>query len=239
MNTVLPNLPISDNVEFTFQIMKPYTNLTDFAAANPDWTYNDAARFGIADCKLTYLPLEVEPIEELILNTIVNDGENLEEIEVYHADGTNTGTKNSYRLSNGLITDQWTRRGLADNIDILNLFLNQLGNLKGDFTRVLNAKIIGEIDIINTIEHTTDTVNEYYIKTYEWNISTNEYNLTLSEIGISTTPTTVTSNPIQIDVNLSNDIPLPIELTYEKGFLLETTETTPTNFDQATSNNYI
>jgi len=240
MNTVLPNLPISDNVEFTFQIMKPYTNLVDFAAADPDWTYpGNAARFGIADCKLTYLPLEVEPTEELVLNTIVNDGENLEQIEVYHADGTNTGTKNSYRLSNGLITDQWTRRGLSDNVDILNLFLNQLGNLKGDFTRILNTKVIGEIDIINTIEQTTDTVNEYYIKTYSWNIATNEYDLTLSEIGISTTPKTSTTNLFPTEVGLTDDIPLPIELTYEKGFLLETTETSPTYSDQATLNNYI
>ena len=74
---------------------------------------------GFRHCRIThscfslvYMPLEAAPTEELILYSTINEDENLEEIEVLHADGTNTGTLNSFRTSNGLITDEWTRRGL-------------------------------------------------------------------------------------------------------------------------------
>ena len=120
---VLPLLPENDIVDFKIRIYQPYSNIFDYTFNDPDWDPTTEQTIEATKFKLTYLPLESEPTEELILNTTINDGENLEEITVSHADGTNSGTLNSYRLSNGIITDQWTRRNEGDDTDILTLFL--------------------------------------------------------------------------------------------------------------------
>jgi len=239
---VLPTLPETDLVDFKIRIYQPYSNINQYTINNDAFDNVNDQFIEFSGVKLTYLPNEAEATEELILNTTINDGENLEEIEVFHADGTNTGTLNSFRLSNGIITNQWTRRGLSDDINILELFLQQLAVLRGEYTRELNALVIGEMDVFNTIEHTTDTVNEYYIKTYEWNISTSEYNLTLSEIGKAGVPITILSNPITSRTPIINDTEPtnPLTENYQR-----TTTTTTSNqvgsiiVDQETINNYI
>ena len=58
--------------------------------------------------KLTYLPSQAPPTQDLILYSTIEEDENLEEIEVLHADGLNSISLNSFRLSSGLITDSST-----------------------------------------------------------------------------------------------------------------------------------
>ena len=214
----------------------------DFTDSSTQWVFQETQEIETTGWKLTYLPEEVEPTEELILSTTVNDGENLEEIEVSHADGTNSSTLNSYRLANGVITNTWNRRGESDNSNILSLFLKQLGVLRGEYTRELNALVIGEIDVFNTIKQTTVLSNQYYIKTYDWNIATNEYNLTLFEIGRAGVPVIIGGNPRKEAVSIvTNDNPLitstgnlrPVE-TFEIP-----TQTINILSDQRLINNYI
>jgi len=203
----LPTLPQTAFVDIRIRIYQPYSNCKPFADSNSDYTLA-SHRISQTCFELVYLPIEASPTEELILYSNITEDENLEEIEVLHADGTNTGTLNSFRTSNGLITDNWNRRGVTDNNDILTLFLKQIGDTRGDFVKELSAKVIGELDVFNTIKHTTDVVTQYYIKTYSWAIETSEYDFTLTELGISPLPITIVKEPIIAPVN-----PDPIDPT--------------------------
>jgi hypothetical protein len=197
---VLPTLPTTAIVDIRIRIYQPYSNSKTFAdASGYTLTIHDIQQ---ACFSLVYLPLEGPPTEELIINSTINEDENLEEIEVLHGDGTNSGTLNSFRTSNGLITNEWTRRGLSDDIDILTLFLRQLADMRGDFVREISGKLIGEIDVFNTIEHTTDVVASYYIKTYNWSIETNEYDVTLSELENSTLPVVIVKDTVSSKVSV-------------------------------------
>ena len=244
VNSILPNLPITGLVDYNIRVYQPYSNVLEYTDYTSDFSASTSQIIRSRKWKLTYLPEEVEPKEELILSTTINDGENLEEITVSHADGTNSATLNSYRISSGAITDQWTRRGESDDTNILSLFLIQLGVLKGDYTRILNAKVIGEIDIFNTIEQTVGgIVNEYYIKTYSWNIATNEYDFTLSEIGNAGIAITIKTDGIFTEgVSLDTITPKVFNWddgVYERSEAITLTDTTPIDTEQRTLNNYI
>jgi len=199
VSQVLPVLPQTGFVDIRIRIYQPYSNSHPFAAASG---YTASNQIITQACfSLIYLPLEAAPTEELIINSVINEDEKLEEIDVLHADGTNSGTLNSFRTSNGLITNEWTRRGLADDTDILTLFLKQLADMRGDFVREISGKLIGEIDVFNTVEHATDLITSYYIKTYNWSIETSEYSVTLSELGNSALPVVILKEPISSPVN--------------------------------------
>jgi len=240
-NVTLPTLPETSFVDFRIRLYQPYSNVQPFADSDTDVT-NDGVSISTSGISLIYLPLEGPPEEELILYSNINDDENIEEIEVLHGDGTNSGTLNSFRNSNGLITNQWTRRGLADNTDILTLFLKQLGDLKGDFVKELGCTLIGEIDVFNTIKETTDVLTHYYIKTYEWNICTSEYNLTLSELENSALPVVIIKESAISDVD-----PTPVYVPYSPFERVTTptsdgsivTSSSSINPEQTDLNNYI
>ena len=242
LTQTLPTLPQSAFVDVRIRFYQPYTNAPSFADSSIDYTLG-IHRISQTCFSIIYLPLEAAPTEELILNSVINEDENLEEIDVLHADGTNSGTLNSFRLLNGIITNEWTRRGEADDIDILTLFLQQLGDMRGDFVRELNGKLIGELDVFNTIEYTTDVLTSYYIKTYDWSIETSEYNVTLSELENSTLPVVIIKEPIPSPIN-----PDPTEDS-EKGEISSKaspisdggimSESTSINPNQSDLNNYI
>ena len=243
VNQILPNLPVTGVVDYRVRMFQPYAILNQYTTNDSFFNISGVQSINIRNISLTYLPIELAPTEELVLSTTINDGENLEEISVSHADGTNSATLNSYRLSNGVITDQWTRRGESDDTNILSLFLKQLGILKGDYVRELNTLIIGELEVINTIEQTVGgIVNEYYIKTYNWNIATSEYELTLSEIGNAGVDVTIVTDTFTQSVNLEEPPPKLFDWAdgeNERTPSITPTQVTPIDTTQRTLNNYV
>ena len=199
---ILPTLPQNAIVDLRIRVYRPYSNWSSYASTNTDYTmvFNHLWQTCF---KLIYLPDELPPIEELVLYSKIDEDENLLEIETLHGDGTNSITLNSFRLSSGLITDNWNRRGVSDNAEILNILLKQLRDLRGEFTKSLSALLIGEIDIFNTIEHTTDEATQYYIKTYNWNVETNEYDVTLSELATSVIALTIDNSTLLSPVDVT------------------------------------
>ncbi|MHA2040205.1 MAG: hypothetical protein ACW98X_27730, partial [Promethearchaeota archaeon] len=135
----LPTLPQNGVFDMTIKIYQPYTSWTPFAVQHSaDWTFTWTTLSQSA-FDLVYKPLEVEPEEELILYSTIDEDENLEEIEVIHGDGSNSVTNNSFRLSSGAITDVWTRRGLSDNAGVLTILLRQLRDLRSTFIRNISG----------------------------------------------------------------------------------------------------
>ena len=214
----IPTFPETNVVDFRFRVYQPYSNLYPYVQTLNVGTLTTQT-IDISNISFVYLPDEAPPEEQLILYSTINDDENLEKIEVLHGDGSNSGTLNSFRNDSGTITNEWNRRGLSDDSNILSLFLNQLGDLRGDFVKELSCTIIGELDVFNTIEHTTDVVTEYYIKTYEWNICTSEYSFTLSELENSILPVI-----IQLERSINNvDTELPSERVAQIGKITSST----------------
>lgn len=178
----LPTLPQNGVFDMTIKIYQPYTSWTPFASQHSaDWTFTWTTLSQSA-FDLVYKPIEVEPEEELILYSTIDEDENLEEIEVLHGDGSNSVTNNSFRLSSGAITDVWTRRGLADNAGILTILLRQLRDLRSTFIRGLSGTLIGEFEFYNAIKDTTGTDTIYWLRGYNWSIETNEWDADLMEL---------------------------------------------------------
>jgi len=178
---VLPTLPENGVRDFDIKIYRPYTNWYSYSTTNTDYTMT----FGYLRHKnviLTYLPDEQAPVEELILYGTIDEDENLEELEVVHGDGTNSVSMNSFRLSNGVITDAWNRRGIADNDEILSILLKQFRDLRSTFLKILSGNLLADLDVYNTIEDTTDVTTQYWMRDYDWSVETNEWNVGLMEL---------------------------------------------------------
>jgi len=187
----LPSMPVSDFVDFRIRVYQPYTNVAAYIKAKGfDSVISLISGVSIRHTVFTlmYLPEDNPPTEEIVLHSTIIEDDNTENIEVINGDGSNTSSLNSYRLSNGLITDAWNRRGKSENEGILLILLKQLRDMRGDYVNILNSSLIGDIDIFNTIEDTTDEIKHYYIQGYDWSIEKSEYNTTLFELGTSDLP---------------------------------------------------
>lgn len=239
ISTLLPTLPANDSVTFEISIYRPYTNLPAFSVSMASDYSISLETLAHRAVTLTYLPNEVAPEEELVLYQEIDEDENVEEIESIHGDGSNTSTVNSYRLANGVITDVWARRGTVETEGVLQLLLLQLRDLRGEFKRNFSAKLIGEFDVFNTIEDTTDVTTEYYIKEYDWAVETNEWSTQLMEIITSVvTPTggstAVTSMTLDTTENVNSVPPPPPPLESK---IVQSTTTAQIN--QVNLNGYI
>jgi hypothetical protein len=182
ISTTLPTLPENGSYDFSIKVYRPYSDFDAFKqtiTTDFDVSLDELSHKCL---KMIYLPVEVAPVETLVLKTKIIEDENVEEIEVMHGDGTNTVTMNSFRLSNGVITDSWDRRGVSESAEILTILLKQLRDLRGEFKKNLSANLIGEFEVYNTIEHTTDVTTEYYIADYTWKVEVNEWDCTLKEL---------------------------------------------------------
>ena len=205
ITTTLPTLPQTAQVDFQIIIYRPYSNFDAYKQTiSSDYNVSFIS-LGTKCISLVYLPDEENPVEELILHSEIEEDENVEELEVIHGDGTNTISVNSFRISSGLITDSWSRRGAAETEEILPLLLLQLRDLRGEFKKNLSASLIGEFEAFNTIEDTTDVTTEYYINDYTWAVETNEWDCNLMELITSaatiTTNTTVGTNDVKQETN--------------------------------------
>jgi len=178
ISTLLPTLPQSAIVDFSIKIYKPYHNIDAYFSTNPDYTW-DLTYLGHRCFTLMYLPEEAPPQETQILYAKIDEDENVEEIETIHGDGTNSVTLNSFRISTGVITDSWDRRGLSDGVGILTILLRQLRDLRSQFLKNLGGMLIGELDFYNTIEENSV---RYWMKDYTWTVELNEWDVELMEL---------------------------------------------------------
>lgn len=207
----LPTLPQSAVVNFRFRFYRAYSNWSTYAATNTDFTMTFTSLY--QKCfSLIYLPSELPPVQELILYSKIIEDENLEELEVIHGDGPHSPTLNSFRLSTGVITNQWTRRGKGDAAEILTILLRQIRDLRGQYLRNTSAKLIGEFNPHNTIIDSTDVSTEYWQRGYDWAVETGEYTMDLQELLTSvnsvTINTSIKNNSLPIDHNpVDSDVP--------------------------------
>jgi len=234
----LPTLPQNNVVTFDFTIYRAYTNISTFmATVSSDYTYT-FGNIWFRNIDVVYLPDELPPIDEIFIYSFIDEDEEIEEITCIHGDGTNSVTLNSFRLASKAITDAWTRRGIAESEEVLVILLRQLRDLRGDFTRLLSGNLIGEIDVFNTIEDTTDVTTHFMIASYDWSIEASEYRVELIELitslktlvdtksitprGTSTTPS---------DTDTSTGAASPAERIVSQGTILSLNQNNLSNYN--------
>jgi hypothetical protein len=233
-----PNLPENGIRNFDIKIYRAYTNWQSYASTNTDFTMS-FRELRQRDFILKYLPVGAPPVEELILYSKVDEDENIEEIDVIHGDGSNSVSMNSYRLSTGVVTDNWNRRGKSDNAEILTILLNQLRDLRSTFLKVLDGTVIARMDFYNTIEDTTDETVHYWMREYDWAVESNEWGVNLMELrnDTGTSLTTETKNavtPALLDTTDTTMIDISDPISTES----VVTESTPAVLDQANLNDF-
>jgi len=235
----LPTCPENALVDFEIKIYRPYSNFDSFKSTISTDYFITLRTLGHRCVSLVYLPSELPPPDELILFSEIDEDEDVEEITALHGDGINTISVNSYRLSSGLITDSWTRRGAAETEEILPLLLLQIRDMRGGFKRNLSASLIGEFDVYNTIQDTTDVTTEYYINDYDWAIETNEWKCNLMELKTFISPLTLSTNTNdgKIKDETSNTISTPPLEPPLEARIVETSPTLQPN--QLNLNGYI
>jgi len=202
----LPTCPETAVRTFDIRIHRPYQDIsTFFTTINNTYKSRELTNIHQSEFKLLYLPGQAPPEEELTIYSEIDEDENVTEIETIHGDGQNTLTIGSYRLSNGVITDAWSRRGYGESFEILEILLKMLRDMQGGFTKNLSGTLIGEFDVYNIVRDTYDGTVDYWIKDYTWNVVRSEWEVNLLEhtdFSGTLTPTTATGVVVtQLPVN--------------------------------------
>ena len=202
----LPSLPITSIATLRTRIYRPYHNYETYDTAETDWNLSmDTLRqHGF---KIVYLPAGLPPVQEEVIFADIDEDANEESITTIHGDGVHSATLNSFRKSDGTITETWARRGVAESLPILKILLSNFKNLRGGFIENLSGMLIGEFEMFNSIRATYDGTVDYYIKDYTYKIETNEIDVNLMELeAFSVTQTLVTSQTVTLLDEQDQDI---------------------------------
>lgn len=195
------DLPISGFTDIELRIYQPYTNINTTTYSGFTMTMGN---LGISDVSLVYLPDANAVITDYQLYQKIDEDEDVLEVDIIHGDGLYQFSPNSFRISSGTVTDEWDRRGKTDSINIFEMILLQFKELRGDFVRQLNVKLIGQFEPFNTIEYSVEeggflVTTNYAITSYSYNIETNEWDCELMEMS-DFSVLTATQEPITIEL---------------------------------------
>lgn len=230
------DLPVSGFTDIEVKIFQPYTNIISSAFSGFTLTLNN---LGITDLKLTYMPDTNAAINDYVIYQKIDEDVNEENITIIHGDGLYQFSPNSFRLSTGVVTNEWQRRGKTEALTIFEQILIQYKELKGSFVKLLSGKLIGQINPINTIETTVGaTTTNYAINTYSYNVESNEWDVELIELSDFTSLTV--SQEVATELVPINSYPTqttPLTQTYSDNNIIGSQ--TQMNFDSNQTNNYL
>ena len=218
-----PNLPESGLRDIQFRIYQPYSDFTSWSNATAQASAEILALYPY-DVALNYLPSGLEPVNEQILYADVFEDENYEEISVIIGDSSNSVSQGALKISTGANTIVWNRRGITENVPLLEILLKSLRDNLGGYGEMVNGKLIGEFYGYNTISMTVGAVTTHYlIQSYSQYLETNEWDVSLFKLQTFASSLTVT------DSTVLNPPPTPTTLDPpEGGDPAARTTTTPT-----------
>jgi hypothetical protein len=210
-----PLIPFSDVVDLDFKIFEPYHEYNNFTDVGGYSVFFDTALFtGIA---AVYVPAAAPPEEIVILEHEIDEEAEELSIEVVHGDGASTVSQGSFRLSSGLITQNWNRFGVSETKGIAEIWIEDISELRSAYTRQLSWTLYGYLEQFNVIAHTVDAVTTYYlINGFDFNLVESSFDLTLIKLQSSSRSsfTTKTSNTLtELPVlSLPNEAPTILTL---------------------------
>jgi len=218
-----PTLPETGERDFTFTVYAPFTNLDAAEAldSNIALTINEAR---IGNLYGIYLPADIEPTDERVTSVVLDIDAREEEIIAFHGDGPNQFSETSFRLSNGNITNDWHRTGVSENKKIHEILLEDIVDLRGDFTRKIKGLAVMRTTILELYQRytlvvgadTTHYINDEFI----WNIKEKEYQIeivAIDSLGLAGTIADFNQQTFLPDVN---DGPPPINIVTPQNEML-------------------
>ena len=196
LNLITPNLPESGLRDVQFRIYQPYTDIPSWSTATSQASA-EILSLSIYDVALNYLPSGLEPVNEQTLYADVFEDENYEEISVIIGDSSNSVSQGALKISTGANTIQWNRRGITENIPILEILLKSLRDDLGGFGEMVNGKLMGEFYGYNTISMTVGAVTTHYlIQSYTQYLERNEWDVSLFKLQTFVSSLTVTDSTV-------------------------------------------
>ena len=206
-----PTIPFSGVVDVDFYVYEPFHEFNNFTDTNGFTVDFDTAYY--TGLSAIYVPAAAPPEEEVILQHEIDEEAEELSIEVIHGDGPVTVSQGSFRLSNGLITDNWARLGVVESKGIAEIWIEDISELRSKYTRQLSWSLVGTAEMYNTISHFVNGSTDYYIiNGFDFNLTESTYDLTLIKLGSETRTaytTTKTSNLTQLPLLTGNrDIPI-------------------------------
>jgi len=210
---LMPTLPETGLRDLQFRVYEPYNDIYSYgqATASHD-TFVDY--IAVSGFEMMYLPSGLEPVETQIIYADINEDENYEEIDIIIGDSINTISQGALKLSTGINTDNWNRRGGGDNTTIQVLLITQLKQDRGGFGEFLNGKLIGEFEGHNTFQMTVGaTTSDYVMLNFNYMLELNEWTTTLFKLQTFNPSITLTDSvtynpapiPLLADIPVSNN----------------------------------
>ncbi len=207
---LMPTLPETGLRDLQFRVYEPYNNIYSYGLATAS---HDAwvDYISVSGFEMMYLPSGLEPVETQVIYADINEDENYEEIDIIIGDSINTISQGALKLSTGVNTDNWNRRGKTDNETIQVLLITQLKEDRGGFGEFLNGKLIGEFEGHNTFAMTVGaTTSDYVMLNFNYMLETNEWTTTLFKLQTFSPSITLTDSVIvtPVRIPLLTDIPV-------------------------------
>lgn len=182
VSQLMPALPETGLRDMSIKIYQPYHDVVVWGNNDPDNIPSVEGIF-LTDYEILYLPSGAEPVEEQTIYADINEDENYEQIDVIIGDSINTVSQGALRLSSALSTDSWARRATIEGFPILRILIESISDDRGGFGELLNGRLIGEIEAINSIEMTVGaTTSKYHIQTYVLKLESNTWEVSLFKL---------------------------------------------------------
>ena len=179
---ITDSLPLSGFQDIEMTWYQPYSNIETEDTINTDFSFA-VTKYTITCLSVIYEPDQTAAITDYTVYQEIDEDEEVLDLEIIHGDGLYEFSVNSFRLSTGVVTNNWNRRGITENLNIFELILKQYEELRGSFVKMLSGEVITQMSPLNTIEHTVNgTAYHYMIQDYTYNVETNEWDVNLMEI---------------------------------------------------------
>lgn len=183
-------LPVNGFNDVEMSFFQPYSNVEPQDTILTDFTI-DVEQFGIRCASVIYKPDTNAAITDYIVYQEIDEDEEVLDLDIVHGDGLYDFSINSFRLSDGTVTNAWNRRGKTENETIFNQILLQYAEMRGFFCKNISGNIQTQMKPYNTIEHTVNgTATHYMIKDYSYKLESDEWDVNLIEI--TNTPPSLT-----------------------------------------------
>jgi len=225
-NILTPTLPEDGFKDFSIKMFSPFDgNIGLFNASNPTSTIDIQDAY-VSNFSAIYRPGGESAINAVNIEAQTDPNAEVFEIEVMNGDGPGFNSAGAYRLSDGLLTSIWDRRGFTDNSGIGNILVNSVFDLRSVYRRMISGVITDTGDLYpqNSVETRvatqagTDTIISL-INRISWDVKGTERSVELLEVSSDLTPLTgsfetvdegsLLNNP---NVTTENDLILPLIL---------------------------
>lgn len=177
-----PVFPENTIDDFYFKILIPYHNRSLFGAG-----YSGIVEhIQVGNVYGIYRADDSSPIISQVTKNVITDRSHEESMKVMFGDGPSAIALSSYRLSTGVPTDSWARRGVSESKSIIQILADSIIDMRGKYTRRVRGNTVfrtARLEVWNRVAMTVggDTT-KYMLTAFTWDIKNRQYSIVCEEI---------------------------------------------------------